>query len=100
MSECVDGARKYLKILTDRQTDRQFRMLNSTENFKEQENTKPKYKYEYNKLCGQGKYAPKIKGGGYDNKYRKLRGLGEYDDKNGTLNGDANKGQQEDGEYP
>ena len=23
VSECVDGARKYLKILTDRQTDRQ-----------------------------------------------------------------------------
>lgn len=26
VSNCVDGARKYLKILTDRQTDRQFRM--------------------------------------------------------------------------
>ena len=67
VSESVDGARKYLKILTDRQTDRQtyrqFRMLNSTANFKEQENTKPKYQFEYNKLCGQGKYAPKIKGG-------------------------------------
>lgn len=24
VSECVDGARKYLKILTDRQTDRQY----------------------------------------------------------------------------
>lgn len=64
VSESVDGARKYLKILTDRQTDRQFRMLNSTANFKEQENTKPKYQFEYNKLCGHGKYAPKIKGGG------------------------------------
>ena len=38
--------------------------------------------------------------GGYDNKYRKLRGLGEYANKNGTFNGYANKGQQEDGEYP
>ena len=27
VSECVDGARKYLKILTDRQTDRQCRTM-------------------------------------------------------------------------
>ena len=27
VSECVDGARKYLRILTDRQTDRQYRTV-------------------------------------------------------------------------
>ena len=101
VSECVDGARKYIKILTDRQTDRQ---------------TIP-YAQFYRKLQGTGEYQTKVpirvqqtlrtgqvcsknQGGGYDNKYRKLRGLGEYADKNGTLNGDANKGQQENGEYP
>ena len=29
VSECVDGAQRYLKSLADRQTDRQFRMLRS-----------------------------------------------------------------------
>ena len=29
VSECVDGARKYLRLLTDRQTDRQCRTMRS-----------------------------------------------------------------------
>ena len=41
VSECVDGARKHLRILTDRQTDRQ----------------NVPYVYEYNKLFGLGKYS-------------------------------------------
>lgn len=68
VAECVQGARKYLTeldksgklIKTDRQTDRQY-----------------SYKYRYDKLCGQGKYA-KPDAGGHDNKYRKLRGIGEF----------------------
>ena len=76
VSECVDGARKYVKTLTDRQTDRQT-----------------PYAQFYRKLQGQGEYEKQvsvrmeqtmrtrkvfseIRGG--DNKYRKLRGLGEY----------------------
>ena len=43
VSECVDGARKYLRILTDRQTDRQTDRV--------------PYVYEYNKLFGLGKYS-------------------------------------------
>ena len=55
VSECVQGARKYLTSiineqtpLTDRQTDRQ---------------TDRPYKYWYDRVCGQGKYA-KPKWGG------------------------------------
>lgn len=65
VSECVYGARKYLTqliadgtIITDRQTDRQY-----------------PYKYFYEKLCGLGIYSKTEKQGGYDNKYRKLRGI-------------------------
>ena len=81
VSECVQGARKYLTeliadgtIITDRQTDRRH-----------------KYAYRYNKLCGVGEYskfsvAPTADNkaiaqgsrGGYDSKYRKLRGIGEF----------------------
>lgn len=67
VSECVQGARKYLHsliadgtIITDRQTDRQA------------------YSYFFDKLCGQGKYAQPTHQGGYDNKYRKLRGIGGF----------------------
>ena len=66
VSECVSGARKYLTqlrdmgLLDDRQTDRQVT-----------------YRYFYDKLCGFGKYDKSFTGGG-DNKYRKLRGIGEY----------------------
>ena len=39
VSECVDGARKYIRILADRQTD------------------EPPYKYWYERVCGIGKYS-------------------------------------------
>jgi len=62
VSECVYGARKYLSeliadgtIITD--------------------STPPPYKYFYEKLCGLGIYSKTEKQGGYDNKYRKLRGI-------------------------
>lgn len=65
ISECVEGARKYLTSilnekahLTDRQTDRP-------------------YKYWFDRVCGQGKYA-KSDRGGYDRKYRRIRGIGEF----------------------
>lgn len=83
VSECVYGARKYLTSVMeqnsiDRQTDRQ-----------------PAYRYRLEKLIGSGIYtngrsstvselgrqpefAEAKLGGGYDNKYRKLRGLGLY----------------------
>ena len=82
VSESVEGARKYLTqirneigcVQTDRQTDRQH-----------------KYSYFCERVTGTGKYSkfsdtPSIdemaikqgSRGGYDNKYRKLRGIGEY----------------------
>lgn len=73
VSECVSGARKYLKnvltsmpenesALTDRQTDRQSQ----------------KWHYQkYRQLCGSGEYSKEFKGG-VDRKYRKLRGIGEF----------------------
>ena len=45
VSECVDGARKYLKILTDRQTDRQ-----------KERKKEPPYRYWYNRVTGTGAY--------------------------------------------
>lgn len=84
VSECVEGARKYLTsliesetVLTDRQTDR------------------IPYRYWYERVTGTGKYLKKVNTpnslerydtrakmspsrGGHDNKYRKLRGIGEY----------------------
>ncbi len=86
VSECVYGARKFL---------RGGGTNNSTANCRGPENTrKSTHLFEYNKLCGQGKYAPQNKGG-TDNKYRKLRGLGEYSrqSKNSFWSND-------DGEYP
>ena len=82
VSECVQGARKYLtrilneqNALTDRQTDRQ---------------TVP-YRYFFDKVTGTGKYQKKgsipdvdieslknLVGGGYDRKYRRIRGIGEF----------------------
>ena len=106
VSECVEGARKYLtrllkeeSCLTDRQTDRQT--------------DRPRYAYFYNKLCGCGEYA-KSEWGGYDNKYRKLRGIGEYskrtdgqqirrsESKTSNNDGMADKeqGSSRTGEYP
>ena len=106
VSESVQGARKYLTsliesktVLTDRQTDRQTDRL--------------PYRYWYDRLCGQGKYA-KPNGGGNDNKYRKLRGIGEYSKRtDGTAKGrqqsafsdnvgdaDERQGTSDKGEYP
>lgn len=69
ISECVQGARKYLTSiineqtpLTDRQTDRPYR-------------------YWYERVQGIGKYQnPKNtpSRGGYDAKYRRLQGIGEF----------------------
>ena len=86
VSECVYGARKFL---------RRGGTANSTANCKGLENTrKPTHLFEYNKLCGQGKYAPQNTGGA-DNKYRKLRGLGEY-----TRQSKDSFRSNDDGEYP
>ena len=103
VSESVQGARKYLTSilnekasLTDRQTDRQ---------------TDRPYRYFYEKVCGLGKYAKSF-GGGYDRKYRRIRGIGEFvkrtDEKQTRWQqsevsnnvGDANKGTDDKGEYP
>lgn len=55
VSECVYGARKFL---------RGGGTANSTANCKESENIRKRaYLFEYNKLCGQGKYAPTNAGG-------------------------------------
>ena len=66
VSECVYGARKYLTSILESES------LNERTN--ERTGT---YRYFYDKVCGQGKYAKSI-GGGYDRKYRKLRGLCEF----------------------
>ena len=104
ISECVQGARKYLTSImqegtldrpTDRPTDRRH-----------------PYRYWYERVCGQGKYAKSE--WGYDNKYRKLRGLGEYSKRTDADTGrrlksetsdnvrNANKesGDKDAGEYP
>lgn len=108
VSESVYGARKYLTQLieqerifeTDRQTDRQNRrMVIITENLLEQANT-------------QSLISPTPGGG--DNKFRKLRGIGEYSKRTNDKQvgrceskisdpiGDADKGQEssDSGEYP
>lgn len=68
VSECVQGARKYLRKIVDRQTDRQS----------------IPYRYFYDKLSGEGRYrkSKEPHKGGWDNKYRKLRGLSEYSREN------------------
>lgn len=83
ISECVQGARKYLtsllneqNALTDRQTDRTA--IGST-GYKEQGSTR-KYQFEWWKINGcKGRYnrLPLV-GGGYDAKYRRLQGIGEF----------------------
>ena len=114
ISECVQGARKYLtslleseSVLTDRQTDRQ---------------TDRPYRYWYERVQGIGAYkipirmeqtmrtrqvSQEIRGGGYDRKYRRCRGIGEFRQvqpqcENGNALGSVRSGlgQEEDGEYP
>ena len=102
VSECVQGARKYLTQIMesdsvlDRQTDRQ---------------TDRQYRYYYDKVCGLGKYAKSDSWGG-DRKYRKLRGIGEFAKPKdasktrgqqsafGSNVGDADEGSEDKGEYP
>lgn len=79
VSECVQGARKYLTsilqnetVLTDRQTDSiviPIFTTNSQDKGNIQKKTIPSVDEESLK---------KLSRGGYDNKYRKLRGIGEY----------------------
>lgn len=68
VSECVYGARKFLRG--------------------------GGYNQFYRKLTGSGEYA-KVVQGGADNKYRKLRGLGEY-----TRQSKDSFRSNDDGEYP
>lgn len=81
VSECVQGARKYLTSILDentiaRQTDRQTDsiaiptfMTSSRDKGNTQKEIIPSVDEESLK---------KLSRGGYDNKYRKLRGIGEY----------------------
>lgn len=62
VSECVQGARKYLCSVA--------------------ENSGGGYSYRLDKLCGQGEFA-KDDRGGYDRKYRRVRGIGEFGNTNG-----------------
>ena len=68
VSECVYGARKFLRG--------------------------GGYNQFYRKLTGSGEYAKTVQGGA-DNKYRKLRGLGEY-----TRQSKDSFRSNDDGEYP
>lgn len=128
VSECVYGARKYLTSLLemanapDRQTDRQ---------------TDLPYRYWYERVTGTGAYqkpqrrkTPSVsvqnaedtwnsrtgmqhkecQRGGYDNKYRKLRGIAEYHreqtkgrgsaSETRKTDGDADRGRSDKGECP
>ena len=106
VSECVYGARKYLTSVleqgsldrqTDRQTDRPYRMLSSIAS------------------CADAESMRNRTRGGYDRKYRKLRGLGEFsrcDKASATRQGDrqlqgseasgnsSDDRQSDSGEYP
>ena len=82
VSECVSGARKYLtsilqseNALTDRQTD-SISIATSTTRLLVKANTQS---------------LSRMSGGGYDNKYRKLRGIGEY---NATRQGKPKRGSE------
>lgn len=92
VSECVYGARKYLTQVIaesslDRPTDR-HRTNIGTRELLERAHTESinqgrhhQYQYETDRILGthrQGQYRPKYEGGGYDNKWRKARGIGEY----------------------
>ena len=95
VSECVQGARKYLTSLlqeniirqTDRQTDRASVSVlvrqncwrgSISETFSKEHTTITNTRYHtfLERTDEYSKSNPS--GGGYDNKYRKLRGIGEY----------------------
>lgn len=68
VSECVYGARKYLtSLLQEMNLDRT-----------EQNRTEHPYSQFYRKICGSGEYARTTNQGGYDNKFRRVSGLGCY----------------------
>lgn len=48
VAECVDGAKRYIKILTDRQTDRQ--------KDRQEYPIQIPYSYHYRRICGIGEY--------------------------------------------
>lgn len=93
ISESVQGARKYLSELVKEGV------------------TPPPYAYFYDKLCGQGKYD-KSEWGGYDRKYRRVRGIGEFAKRANEVStrreqsevgynvGDADRRSEDKGEYP
>lgn len=61
-----------------------------------------KHQYEVSHILGtnrQSIYDPNDKRV-WDNKYRKPRGIGEYDKQNSATLRDVIKGQQKNGEYP
>jgi hypothetical protein len=127
VSECVMGARIYLTRLMEEKS------LNRTEQNRTEQNIP--YRYFYNKVTGQGKYRKKANTpsssseelvnmvelehlnairGGYDNKFRKLCGLGLYskdigDERIGQrrfssevsqVDGDIRQSESDKGEYP
>ena len=117
VSECVQGARKYLTSimksegLTDRQTDRQTDSLIHTSIAKSQD--KASILNEVFPSVDNHAIADFTRGGN-DNKYRKLRGIGEYSKRqNEELQGwkqskisnniryaDKRQRQSDKGEYP
>ena len=125
VSECVYGARKYLTSVmeqnsidrqTDRQTDRQsLRIGTDWRSSSDQVSTRMEEAQRYRSLA-DNQSLQKQSGGGYDNKYRKLRGLGLYSSEastqhisepdnrqlsDSTSDGDSSSERQSnDGEYP
>ena len=125
VSECVYGARKYLTSVMeqnsiDRQTDRQTDSLrigtdwtSSSEEASLQAGIPEAHRIR--QICDKASLQ-KQNGGGYDNKYRKLRGLGLYSSEGSTqhisepnnrqLSNSASDGdspsdrKSNDGEYP
>ena len=113
VAETVAGAKKYLTRLAEK-----------NENLTAKQKKKPYYKYRYDRIMGQGKYAKNpildsadqealknMTGGGYDRKYRKVRGIGEFakprlqNQKRASVSDsktsrDADKGQQDKGKCP
>ena len=82
ISECVQGARKYLtsilneqESLTDRQTDRQTDLTAIGTNGCKASGSTRKYTHQWNRLHG---WQISLVGGGYDAKYRRLQGIGEF----------------------
>ena len=129
VSECVQGARKYLtsilqeqNTLTDRQTDRAAVSVLVRQSY--WNGSIPKQEEPGNTTYTNTKRTRFLEradresmrnpsGGGYDNKYRKLRGIGEYDEaRQGTADrrgtqigfafGDAHDRERhtDGGEYP